>query len=610
MLRLFRRLLDILSRRARVQFILLMLVHMAVSLLEVAGIAAVMPFMALVVNPQSLQSSRTLSALRDWLQMSDATFLTWMGLSVVALLVAANTGRLLANWVTLRYQHRQTYHLSRRLLEGYMGRPYAFFLGQNSGALLGNALSKVPNVTEWVLRQVIELAASGLLSVTILALLLVVNPAVAVSIAAVLGLTYLTIYLLMHRRLAYLGRQQNEVVTRMHVAAAESLGAVKELKLLGRERSFLGRFVRAAEQFARFKTFLAAAPQWPRQILETVAFGGIVLTVVFSLQQGRQANHIVPILALYAFAGYRLLPALHRAFQAVTALRAGSSSLNQLHADLVGAPELRRSPATGAHRPERARFATGFALRDVDFTYEGAAVPALQGVNLSIQPNTTVALVGPTGCGKSTLVDIILGLLTPTRGELVLDGSVLTAAKLPGWQGNIGYVPQDIFLSDSSIASNIALGVPAEEIDMDAVRKAATIAHLAEFIDESLPQGYDTPIGEAGVRLSGGQRQRLGIARAMYHDPAVLVMDEATSALDGVTEEGVMRSISELSGRKTILLVAHRLSTVRNCDVIVQLDRGAIVAAGTYDELMRDSEWFRRSAQGPAPEVTSSPPTA
>jgi ABC-type multidrug transport system fused ATPase/permease subunit len=245
-----------------------------------------------------------------------------------------------------------------------------------------------------------------------------------------------------------------------------------------------------------------------------------------------------------------------------------------------------------------ATFSSSLELRNVVFQYEGAPEPSLNGLSLNIRPNTSIGLVGPTGCGKTTTVDIILGLLEPGSGSVLIDGATVDAANVANWQKLIGYIPQTIYLADDTVVRNIAFGVPDEEIDMQAVRRAATAANLAEFIENDMPNGYDTELGERGVRLSGGQRQRIGIARALYRDPAVLVMDEATSALDGITEESVMRTMHEMSGRKTMIVIAHRLTTVRDCDVIYQLDRGTIAASGTYDELMQGSSWFRNAAQG------------
>jgi ABC-type multidrug transport system fused ATPase/permease subunit len=290
-------------------------------------------------------------------------------------------------------------------------------------------------------------------------------------------------------------------------------------------------------------------------------------------------------------------------FSAAARIRSNVAKLHVVHAEI-------QSGRLGGADPEHAlrarrgavpaEFRNSLELRDVVFQYEGARQPSLNKLNLHIRAGTSIGLVGPTGCGKTTTVDLILGLLQPDSGRILLDGLEISEANLAGWQRIIGYVPQSIFISDDTMSRNIAFGVPDEEIDMERVRQAAAAANLADFVETSLSEGYETQIGERGMRLSGGQRQRIGIARALYHDPSVLVMDEATSALDGITEESVMDAVQLLAGKKTIIMIAHRLTTVRSCDVIYQLDGGAVVASGNYDELMRDSLWFRNASRGAA----------
>jgi ABC-type multidrug transport system fused ATPase/permease subunit len=320
---------------------------------------------------------------------------------------------------------------------------------------------------------------------------------------------------------------------------------------------------------------------------------------MYLVSRGEPTTNIAPLLALYAFAGYRLMPALQQLFASLTSLRFNAPSLDVLYRDLGGdggadfdaMERLERSL-----QAPRLPFARELHLRSVGFRYEGTTTPALRDIDIVISPLTSVGIVGPTGCGKTTTVDIILGLLSPTEGKVLVDGVEITSQNLAGWQKNLGYVPQHIYIADDTIARNIAFGVPDGEIEMDAVRRAARIANIADFIESELPEGYQCRVGERGLRLSGGQRQRIGIARALYRDPRVLVMDEATSALDGITEESVMEALRTLSRKKTIIVIAHRLTTVKECDVIYLLERGAILASGSYGDLVRESSWFRTAA--------------
>ena len=594
------KLLDLLTARDRWQLLVLLVTMIVVAAVEMAGIASVMPFMAVVTNPDVIHTNRWLSTLFEGLGFSSETsFLRFLGIMVVSLLIFSNVLKAANTWLTLRYQNKLNYVLAQRLLARYMSRPYGFFLNRNTSELANNILSEARNVVIGVVSPATDLVSRGLVALAIMALLLIVDPLVALAIAGALGGLYAIIYLVARRRLNVIGVQQVEANTKKFKAADEALSGIKELKVLGRELVFLERFSLYAKRHAQNNVIAGLIGELPRHALEVIAFGGILGVVLYLLGHGDGQGTMVPLLALYAFAGYRLLPALQQLFAAAALLRRSVAALDVLHRDLT--------PEAGEKLPPQRRLAEnagatalGFdrslELRDLWFRYEGAPEPAIRGLDLVITANTSIGLVGPTGCGKTTLVDIILGLLRPDSGEVLADGVRITSENLANWQRNLGYVPQQIYISDDSVACNIAFGVPEAEIDMEAVRGAARVARLHDFVEADLPQGYQTSIGERGIRLSGGQRQRIGIARALYRDPAILVMDEATSALDGITEESVMDAVRTLSRRKTVILIAHRLTTVRECDVIYLMERGVITGSGTYDELKRQSSWFRSAA--------------
>jgi ATP-binding cassette, subfamily B, bacterial PglK len=595
-----RKLFDLLSRRDRVQLYVLLAVLVTVALVETAGIASIMPFMAVVTNPQVIHANAWLNAVFEALGFqSDQAFLIFLGALVLGLLVTSNLIKAFSSWLTLRYHNKLHYVLARRLLARYMAQPYTFFLNRNTAELGKNILTEARNVVTTVVSPATTVVSSALVTTAIMTLLVLVDPIVAIAIATVLGGSYAAVYLAARRKLTTIGVQQVEASAGKYKAASEGMSGIKELRVLGRELTFLRRFATYAKLHSRNNVVAGVIGEMPRYALEIVAFGGILLMVLYFLGQGQAASGIVPLLALYAFAGYRLLPALQQLFGAFAQLRQGVAALDVLHRDLVSAAtdvddSERRLEATFAAQPMP--FRERLELCNVTFRYEGAAEPSLRKLSLVIEANTSIGLVGPTGCGKTTTVDLILGLLTPTEGEILADGMPITDRNLTSWQRNLGYVPQQIYISDDTIARNIAFGIPEEQIDMDAVRHAARIANLADFVETELPRGYDTEIGERGVRLSGGQRQRIGIARALYRDPAILVMDEATSALDGITEESVMEAVRTLSRQKTVILIAHRLTTVRECDVIYLLERGSIVAQGSYLELQQQSGWFRTAS--------------
>jgi len=604
MLTVIRKLLDLLSPKSRLQLGILMGILIFTAVIEAASVASLMPFIALVMSPETIHENQRLAAIYSRLGFqSDASFLTAAGLAVLFLLLAANGLRAFSSWATMRYQYRELYQLRRFLLASYMAKPYSFFLARNSSELSSAIVNETSGVIDALLRPLIDVAAGSLVVLSIMVFLVVVDPVAALVIVTVLAGSYVIIYQLVKRKLAVLGEEQVKDAAIMFRSVYEAMIGIKDLKVLGRESTFLDRFLAAARRLSHNFAYLNIASQAPRQFLEVVAFGGVLLVILFYINQGREAANVIPVVGMYAFAGYRLLPSFHMMFGAAARIRSNVAKLHLIHEEICGgtvgsadAESMLRSHP----QAKPARFRESLELRNVVFRYDGARQASLSGLNLHIRVGSSVGLVGPTGCGKSTTVDVILGLLRPASGQILLDGREITEEHRAGWQRIIGYVPQSIFISDDTLCRNIAFGIPDDEIDMERVQKAAATANLAGFIESSLSDGYHTQIGERGMRLSGGQRQRIGIARALYHDPSVLVLDEATSALDGVTEESVMDAVHQLAGKKTIIMIAHRLTTVRNCDVIYQLDGGAVVASGKYDDLMRDSSWFRSAARGAA----------
>jgi ATP-binding cassette, subfamily B, bacterial PglK len=557
MLTVVRKLLELLDRKDRVKLALVLLVLIIVAFVEMIGIASIMPFMAVVTNAEVIHTNRWLSAAYGKLGFqTDLAFLSFLGFVVLGLLVFTNAMKAASSWLTLYLQHNIYYVLSSRLLARYMARPYAFFLNRNSAELGKNVLAEVRNVVGGIVSPLTNLAANGLVCLAIIGLLVAVDPVVALAIAVVLGGAYAVVYLLARRKLAVVGTEQVLANASKYRAASEGLGGIKDLKVLGRGLTFLQRYKHAAYRHSRANIIAGVIAQLPRYALEVIAFGGILLVVLYFIRQGQQAVQMIPLLALYAFAGYRLMPAMQSLFAAVTQLRFSTPALEVVHSDLAddrGGPMNAESELIASRDAKPIPFNRELALKNVWFRYAGACDPALRNLSLSIPANTAVGLVGPTGCGKTTTVDLILGLISPTSGQILVDGVEVSAANIAGWQRNLGYVPQHIYISDDTVTRNIAFGVPDEEIDMEAVRRAARIANLADFVEQELAHGYETEIGERGIRLSGGQRQRIGIARALYRDPAVLIMDEATSALDGITEESVMDAVRTLSRQKTII---------------------------------------------------------
>jgi len=595
-LKTFRRLFDLLDRRERQRFWLLCAMILAMGLLEVAGVASVLPFLAVLSNREIIETNALLATLYDRLGFTDANhFLVFLGAGTFLVIFSGQIFKAATIYALTRYSRMREYSIGSRLLGAYLRQPYAWFLGRHSSDLAKSILSEVNNVTMGVMVPALRLLAYGTVAVLLVMLLMLAKPVPALAGALIVGGGYLITFVATRRYLARIGAARLRANAERFKVAQEAFGGVKDLKLRALEEPYLQRFRRPSARFAHYQAIAAFIQELPRFLLEAVVFGAmIVFLLVLLLTTEGQLEQALPVVGMFAFAGTRLFPALQNIYRALSKLRFNRAVLDALHADFqqqLGRPPMRRG---GGAAPLRLR--ERLELVDVHYNYPGVERSALGGLDLKIEAKTTVGLVGATGAGKTTAVDIILGLLTPERGAVVVDGEAIDETNLRAWQSTLGYVPQQIFLTDDSIAANIALGVPPDGIDMAAVERAARIAELHDLIVDELPSGYATTVGERGVRLSGGQRQRIGIARALYHDPDVLILDEATSALDNLTERAVMDAVHNLGHAKTIIMIAHRLTTVRDCDTIFMLEQGRCTAAGSYDRLFAGHDSFRELA--------------
>ena len=568
----------------------------AAAFLEMLAVASVVPFLATLANPQFAGSDPRLAKLHAFLGFgTPAQFLAYLGGIVLLVLIVANAFSAATAWRMLRFANRQGHALSMRMLATYLRKPYVFYLDRNIAELQKNVFGEVYRVTNGILIPSVQVVTKLSVVLFLGAMLVLINPLMALIVAGVLGGAYLILYKLARATLHSAGRVSVEAGTLRAKFGLESLAGAKEIKLLGREEEFLRRFEEPSLRWADAQTRSQAISQLPRFAVETVAFSLILLLAIYLLGAGRNMGELLPLLGLYAFAGYRLMPALQQIFAGFALIRNNQPSLEAVLADLEPRAE-QTTAADRSSREIRVPINTVVELRNVNYRYPGETSWAVQQVNLRITKNSSVALVGTTGCGKTTLVDLLMGLLPPVDGSLRVDGVEINRKNIRRWQRSIGHVPQQIFLSDDTITRNIALGLPDEGIDMARVERAARLARLHEFVSSGLPNGYDTVVGDRGIRLSGGQRQRIGIARALYGDPDLLVLDEATSALDNVTENAVFEALQALAGRKTIVMVAHRLSTVRGCDLVCVMEKGFIVERGSYEKLMGSSQRFRELA--------------
>jgi ABC-type multidrug transport system fused ATPase/permease subunit len=588
-----KKLLSLLTKQERKRLILLIGMTMIMALLDMVGMASIMPFMSVLANPQLVESNFFLNTAYKTLDFVDpTTFLFFLGLVAFTLLIVSLTFKAFYIYLQTCFALLCEYSIGKRLVEGYLHQPYSWFLNRHSAELGKTILSEVSVVIATGIMPLLTLIAQVVVTITLMILLLVVDPLLAFSVFLLVGFAYGIIFTVTRGWLKQLGGARISANQERYTVISEAFSASKEVKVAGLENVYIQRFATPAKKFAVTQAKAQLIAQLPRYILEAIAFGGMLVVMLYLMVQSGGFANALPIVALYAFVGYRLMPALQQIYGAVTYLRFAGPAINTLHADLIG---LQRIDSNDINLQPISLTQT-ITLNNIVYSYPNTSEPVLSGIDFAIPARSTIALVGSTGSGKTTIVDIILGLLDPQEGSLKIDGQLLTDINRRQWQSTIGYVPQQIFLADDTVAANIAFGVSINEVNQRAVERAAKIANLHDFVITSLPQGYKTKVGERGVRLSGGQRQRIGIARALYHNPQVLILDEATSALDGLTEQAVMEAVSNLGQEITIILIAHRLSTVRQCHRIYVLESGKVKAAGTYEELIASNPYFATMA--------------
>lgn len=597
MIEYYRKIFSLLDARERKRFWFLAAIMVAVALVEVIGISSVLLLLNVLADPQRISGHGMLSAVYKGFGFESIfSFQVALALAVTGVVILGLAIKAGGTYAITRFAAMRSHSISSRLLGAYLHRPYTWFLGRNSSEVSKNILNEVDGLISRVITPALKLISNILLVLAIMAFLVVVNPTVTLLSALLLGGSYALIYIRLRDELRRSGEEVMQAFGERFRVSQEATGGIKDVKLLGLEDAYIKIYEKAALRSARASARLGVMLELPRFALEAITFGTLLTLVLLLLfQHDGNIMSIVPTLGIFAFSVMRLLPALQQIYHGLASMRGADAVLDTISADYSNASVLTH-PSAEAGAPLKLERA--LELSEVGFAYASAGRSALNGVDLTIPAHTTVGIVGGTGAGKTTLVDVILGLLIPDEGKILVDGIPVTAQNLRAWQQTLGYVPQAIFLTDDTIAANIAFGVPKDEIDMAAVERAARAAALHDFVVTDLTAGYSTVVGERGVRLSGGQRQRIGIARALYRDPSLLIMDEATSALDNITERVVMEAVQNIRADKTIILIAHRLTTVRNCDLIFLMDHGRVVAHGTYDELVAGNATFRKMAIG------------
>lgn len=590
------KLIQLLSSHEKNRSLIIMTLILIMASLDALGVASILPFMAVLANPELIDSNQFINFIFK-LSMhfginTQKSFLFFLGILVFIFLIISLAFKALTTYAQSRFLLMREYSIGKRLLKGYLSQPYSWFLNRNSADLGKNILSEISIVIRQGMVPLMNLIAQSTVALALLILLLIVDPYLTILVFFTLTFAYGITYFIVNGILKRLGKERVQSNKHRFTAVSEAFGAAKEVKFGNLENNYINRFSIPAKIFARGQALSKVITLLPRYVFEAIAFGGMVLLILFLMQQKGSFSESLPIISLYAFAGYKLMPALQQIYGSVTQLRFTGPAISSLFDDITGLSDINYSTTN----KRKLSFKNKIILKNLEFSYSNSLDSTLKNINIEIPIKSKLGIVGATGSGKTTLVDIILGLLTQNKGTISVDEQNINKSNLRDWQNIIGYVSQDIFLSDDTIAANIAFGEEPLKINYEAIIKASQIANLHEFVVTKLEAGYDTIIGERGVRLSGGQRQRIGIARALYHNPKILVFDEATSALDNITESNVMKSVQSLDGEMTILIVAHRLSTVRTCDQIILLDKGHIKAKGTYSELIKNNSDFNKMA--------------
>jgi ATP-binding cassette, subfamily B, bacterial PglK len=566
------------------------------SMLEVLGIGMITVFASIIANPDLVFGIDRLEPIWAFTGIeTDGDLLVYGALVLISVIILKNAYIVFFKYVQARYIWKRFSDIGGNLFKYYMNASYEFHLHRNSAQLLRNVTQETQHMVTGVLGPILLIIMEIMLITSIFIFLLIAEPVITLVVALLLGGgggLFLKTIKGKTKRYGHIAHDERELMIR---TVNEGLGGFKDARVLNREEWFTKRFVDRITNYGKSLTFKEFASKISKPVIETIAVTGMLMVALLLFLQGRGVESVIPVLSLFGAATMRLMPTIRELVAQFTSIRYNSYSVHPIYNDslklkenTIPKDELKSKDI----RPLRLQHSIIF--NGVSYRYPGNHEPAIDNLTLEIPRGYAVGFVGASGAGKTTLGDLLLGLLNPNDGKVLVDG-VDIHDNLPGWYKNVGYIPQFIFLADSTVKQNIAFGLPEEEISEEKLKNAIKAAQLESLIGE-LPMGVDTVIGERGIRLSGGQRQRVGIARALYNDPDVLMMDEATSSLDNLTEYYVMEALEALKGERTIIMIAHRLTTVMNCDVLYLMERGKIVQQGTYSELIKSSDQFRELA--------------
>ena len=585
---------NLLNSREKKYAVFLILLMIGFGVIEMLGIISIFPLVTVLSDPELIQKSTYLNNIYRYFNFNSTNnFLVFLTLIVFILTISRALLNGFLKHSILRYTQMRIHSFSTRLLNSYLKRPYIYFLGRHSADMGKSILSEVEAVIYGSLVPGLDLISRLIISCFVLFSIFLADPSVALISLLTLSTSYAFLYLLLRNYLLRKGKERIQANRNRFMIAQEALVGIKEIKVRNATDLYLQNFKKTTGIFHRLKINTSLAKLIPTLFIQIATNGGILIVILVLLTQVEDNyKEVIPLVSLYAFAGMRILPVIQGLFRNLTSLRSNKPALSILYEELIEDKKYIKKKEPVIFK----KFDEILSIENISFRYPESKSPVIKDLSLNIKAKTSVAFVGSTGAGKSTVIDLILGLLDPEKGEIKIDGETLLKTNKKSWQKIIGYVPQTIFIADDTITKNIALGSKESEIDHERVEFVSELANLKEFIENELPLAYETKVGEAGVKLSGGQRQRLGIARALYLDPQVLIFDEATSALDNLTEKNIMRSINRLKNSITIIMIAHRLSTIKECDTIFHIANGKLKNQGSYSYLSKNDDLFKKMA--------------
>ncbi len=595
MFKLIKQLFNLLTPSQRKRFFALQFLVVFMALIELVSIASILPFMALVGDMTLIKQDTYIGHFYQASGMSSETeFIFLLGVGALVILFISAIISMFTIWKLSMLANKIGTEIADRLYAYYLKQNWLFHAGESSAKLTKNISTETSRTTQGILVPLMQINARLVVVLFISFSIFIYDPKVALIGLVIFLIAYFFLYKIVRIRLERNSKAISDMNEHRFRLKNEGFGGIKDILLLGRDADLIKQFNHTGQMLAYSLGMNSVLAHAPRYFMELVAFGSMILLVLYLIaSHDGNLGMILPVLSVYTLAAFKILPSFQHIYANVAIIKGNTSAFESIKKDLRRS--FKKELVTEEHKKDYLPLKKQIELENISFTYPDKKQATLNQLSMSIQANSLVGVVGSSGAGKSTLIDILLGLIVPQNGNLKVDSEIISSKNRRTWQNTIGFVAQSIFLSDGTIAENVAFGINKSKIEYDKVNEAIKLAHLFEFT-ESLNKGIHTLVGERGVQLSGGQRQRIGIARALYHQAELLVFDEATSSLDGITEKMIMDSINNLSGQKTIVIIAHRLKTIEKCDQIFFIDEGKIIDQGTYEKLIESNERFKSMA--------------